>query len=154
MRQVSSVVTISQTGILGKTRGRGERRLPDWSNVIRSEATVNLEVGPSYVATIIGSDWCGYRMSELKDPLFQICTYGKMRLLRFRLPHQTYPWGGALSRFSAVLRKSINRAERQDERGRISRSFDRDSISERQSHRDQDRRWGRGRDQGCCRSRR
>ena len=94
-------------------------------------------------------------MSELRDPLLQICTYGKERLLRFRLPHRTYPWGGALSRFSAVLRKSINRVGRQGQRGRISGGFDRDSISEHQSHRDQARRWGRRRlDQGCCRSRR
>ena len=37
MKPIFSVVvtTITQTGILGKTGGRGEQRLPDWSNVAR-----------------------------------------------------------------------------------------------------------------------
>ena len=64
MKPISSVVTtITQTEILGKTGGRGEQRLPNWSNVTRCEAAVDLEVGPSHVATIIGSNWGDCRMS-------------------------------------------------------------------------------------------
>jgi hypothetical protein len=103
---------IVQTGILGKTRGRGEQRIPNWSDVARCEAAVDLEVGPGHVAAIVGGNWGDHRMSALKGP-------GQDLYLRKRAPFATstaspnLPMGrctNLLSRFSAVLRKSINRA--------------------------------------------
>lgn len=81
--------------ILGKTRGRGEQRLPNRRDITRCQATVDLEVCPGHVAAIIGGNWGDFQMSAWKSPLVQICTHGKERLLQLRLPHRTYPWGGA-----------------------------------------------------------
>lgn len=60
MKPVSSIISIgtttTQIGILGKARRRGEQGFPEWSDVARCEATVDLEVGSGHVATIAGSD--------------------------------------------------------------------------------------------------
>ena len=47
---------VAQIKILGEARRRGEEGLPDWSNIARRDTAVDLEVGPSDIAAVAGSN--------------------------------------------------------------------------------------------------
>ena len=90
---------VAQIRILGEARWRREEGLPDWSNIARRDTAVDLEVGPSDIAAVAGSDWGDVWISTSKGPVVQIDTHGKERLWRLRLLHRTCPSEGALTSY-------------------------------------------------------